>query len=165
MENKSELATNPSIRTIDVVRSNDPKLKAQSTETFLKAKKNIDILNGLLAYQINHDNLTELMFYLGQISNNMYLISQTKILVSTNFNLCKNACIKYLFEIGSKLIEKPKIMNDIINGELNLIIQMQDEVDELDRLLSKRSDYIRTLISAKKQIVGSEYFTTVQTQK
>jgi hypothetical protein len=132
---------------------------------FLKAKKNIAILNGLLAYQINHDDLGELMFYLGQISNNMYLICQTKMFVSTNFNLCKNACIKHLVEIGSKLIEKPRIMNDIINGELNSFIQMQDEIDELDRLLSKRSEYIRTLISTKKQIAANEYFTTVQTQK
>ena len=87
MENELALTTKPSLRTIDIVRSNDPVLKAQSSEMFLKAKKNIDILNGLLSYQINHDDLNELMFYLGQISNNMYLISQTKILVSTNFNL------------------------------------------------------------------------------
>lgn len=157
---------NPTIvRTIDMVVKTDPALKEKLSEKFLEAKKNIDFLNGLLAYQINHDNINELTFYLGQVSNNMYLISTTKALLSQHYNLCKSYSIRYLVEINSKLLDKPRILNDMINAELCVVISAQEEIDDLEKLISKRSEYIRTLISAQKEFMRNEYQNVLQTQK
>ena len=145
-------------RFLDLALENSKEFHADFHVKFNNVNKQIDYLLGLLNSEINHSDLSQLEFYLGQISNNIGKIALCSRDLSFIYTISENEIHRYIIDTDHDILTKPaKVLQKRLDIELAKLKMLKETLTDIDRLLPKRAEYIRTLISCEKAKIGLDY--------
>ena len=145
-------------RFLELALENSKEFYADFSAKFESVNKQINILLGLLNTEIDHSNLSELEFYLGQVSNNIGKIATCGRDLSYLFGTSETEILRYVIDTKNDLLLMPnKTIKQRVDLELSKLNQLKAVLEDIERLLPKRAEYIRTLISCEKAKISLDY--------
>ena len=140
-------------------------VRKKQLEEYNLAQKNIAILNGVLAMQFDHSDPSQLDFYVGQASQNLYLICTTKTILKRIYQLFDAAIKNYLIDIDSPLLSKPRNLKTLIDCELVHVSLLMEELEELDEKIGLRLKLMQTLIATEREKMKNDFFLSTQSKQ
>jgi hypothetical protein len=145
-------------RFLELALENNKVFYTDFSAKFEIVNKEIEILLGLLNCQINHSDLSELEFFLGQISNNIGKIATVGLNLSYLYGTSEAEILRYIIDTKNDLLMMPnKTIKQRVDLELSKLIHLKSTLEDIERLLPKRAEYIRTLISCEKEKLRMDF--------